>query len=213
MLPSKRLQNDVAQEPSAVAGRPKLGVLQDTVELPADVTSVHRFSPRPTPLDPARTDLGLRQPSRAGEFHSFYTLDIVLAVGGVTDEVTVSAGASLLETEDSSFGTVINERTIRELPLNVRDSMGLIALTPPGVFTAEGFGASGGSDVGRSFFKSDFKVGGGMMRGQEILLDGAPSTTSDRNFAPYVPSVDPRRSSRSRPTASRRSSGGPSVAS
>ncbi|MPY90223.1 MAG: hypothetical protein GEU99_20145 [Luteitalea sp.] len=116
-------------------------------------------------------------------------LDIVLAVGGIADEVTVSAQASLLETEDASFGTVINERTIRELPLNVRDSMGLIALAP-GVITAEGFGTAGGTDVGRSFFKSDFNVGGGMMRGQEILLDGAPSTTADRNFASYVPSVD-----------------------
>ncbi|MGH9338817.1 MAG: TonB-dependent receptor domain-containing protein [Acidobacteriota bacterium] len=118
------------------------------------------------------------------------TLPIRLEVGEISDQITVTGQALLLELQDASFGTVVDERNIRELPLNVRDAISLISLTP-GVITAEGFGAAGGTpDVGRSFFKSDFNVGGGQMRGQEILIDGAPSTTSDRSFATYIPSVD-----------------------
>lgn len=116
-------------------------------------------------------------------------LEIRLQVGEVSEVITVTGEPPLLETETASFGSVVNERTIQELPLNVRDSLALIVLTP-GVITAEGFGTGGGTDVGRNWFKSDFNVGGGQMRGQEILLDGAPSTSSDRSFATYIPPVD-----------------------
>lgn len=115
-------------------------------------------------------------------------LDFVLAVGTVQEQVTVT-GTPLLESERADVGTVVTERSIRELPLNVRDPMGLVALTP-GVVIGNLFGASGGLDVGRNFFKADFKVGGGRPEGQDILLDGVSNITGDRNFLAYIPPVD-----------------------
>jgi outer membrane receptor protein involved in Fe transport len=117
-------------------------------------------------------------------------LDFVLAVGTLTEDVRVVGGAELLESETATFGTIVTERSIRELPLNVRDPMALVTLTP-GVVTGTFFGGGGSSvEVGRNFFKSDFKVGGGRPNGQDILLDGAPNTTGDRNFMAYIPPVD-----------------------
>ena len=62
-------------------------------------------------------------------------LDIELTVGEVTQEVTVSAEAPLLEVDTSGRGAVIDERKIVELPLNGRDYNQLATLSP-GVLTA-----------------------------------------------------------------------------
>jgi Carboxypeptidase regulatory-like domain len=59
-------------------------------------------------------------------------LDITLDVGEISQEVTVSAEAPLLETETSSRGAVIDGRKIVELPLNGRD-YNQLALLSPGV--------------------------------------------------------------------------------
>lgn len=115
-------------------------------------------------------------------------VDFVLAAGAVAEEITVPA-ASLLDSQTAALGAIVTERSIRELPLNVRDPMGLVTLTP-GVVTGGQFGNSGGLNVGRSFFKSDFKVGGGRPDGQDILLDGGSNTTGDRTFMGYIPPVD-----------------------
>src|SRR5712691_8370641 len=115
-------------------------------------------------------------------------VDFVLGVGGVADEVTVTADA-LLESQSATVGTIVTERSIRELPLDVREPMGLVVLTP-GVVTGGLFGNTGSLDVGRGFFKADFKVGGGRPDSQDILLDGASNITGDRTFLAYIPSVD-----------------------
>jgi outer membrane receptor protein involved in Fe transport len=115
-------------------------------------------------------------------------VDIALAAGAVQEEVVVNA-VTLLESQTATVGTIVTERSIRELPLNVRDPMGLVALTP-GVVLGGLFGNVGGVDTGRNFFKSDFKVGGGRPEGQDILLDGGSNITGDRAFMAYIPPVD-----------------------
>jgi len=115
-------------------------------------------------------------------------VDFRLSVGGVTAEVTVS-GDALLESQTATLSTIVTERSIRELPLNVRDPMGLVVLTP-GVVTGASFGNTGSLDVGRNFFKADFKIAGGRPDGQDILLDGGSNTTGDRTFLAYIPPVD-----------------------
>ena len=45
-------------------------------------------------------------------------VDVTLEVGGVEETTTVMAGAPLLRTDSSEVGTVIEERAIKELPLN-----------------------------------------------------------------------------------------------
>lgn len=117
------------------------------------------------------------------------TLDFQLQVGNVGEVVNVTSEATLLESETASVGQVINYRSIVELPLNVRDPLALITLTP-GANVGPLFGAGGGTDVGRNFFKADFKVGGGRYESSDLLLDGSPNVSGDRNFTGYIPPVD-----------------------
>lgn len=56
-------------------------------------------------------------------------LNFQLAVGTATVEVTVSAAAPLLESETSSLGQVVEERSISNLPLNGRNFIQLATLT------------------------------------------------------------------------------------
>lgn len=121
------------------------------------------------------------------------TLDITLEVGDMAERVTVSGEAPLLEGESASFGQVVGERSIREMPLNSRNPMILVALTPgvitTGSFSKEGIG-TGNIEEGRDQYSTDFIVGGGRPLHNEVLLDGAPNTSVDRAYMAYVPPVD-----------------------
>ncbi len=116
-------------------------------------------------------------------------LNITLEPGQVSEKVTVTASAPALETESATVGQVVTTRSILSLPLNIRDPIALVGLTP-GVTFGSNFGNGGGNDVGRNFFKSDFNVGGGRSGSQEILIDGAPDTTPDINRGVINPPVD-----------------------
>ncbi|MDE3178297.1 MAG: TonB-dependent receptor, partial [Acidobacteriota bacterium] len=54
--------------------------------------------------------------------------DFTLQVGSATQQVTVSAQASMLQTDNSTIGQVIDQRMISALPLNGRDYTTLIAV-------------------------------------------------------------------------------------
>src|SRR5437016_3399251 len=55
-------------------------------------------------------------------------VDITLEVGDVTQEVNVEASAPVLEAESAQLGTLVNERSVQDLPLNGRN---FIKLTQP----------------------------------------------------------------------------------
>ena len=107
----------------------------------------------------------------------------------MSEQITITAAPPPLETETATLGQVVTTRSIENLPLNIRDPLALVALTP-GVILGSNFGNGGGNDVGRNFFKSDFNVGGGRSGSQEILIDGAPDTTPDINRGVINPPVD-----------------------
>jgi hypothetical protein len=117
------------------------------------------------------------------------TVDIPLQLGDAAESVVVTAAAEGLQTQTASVGQVVTTRTIEGLPLNVRDPLALIGLTP-GVTFGANFGNGGGQELGRNFFKSDFNVGGGRSGSQELLLDGAANTTPDINRGIINPPVD-----------------------
>ncbi|HEX7315288.1 MAG TPA: TonB-dependent receptor [Pyrinomonadaceae bacterium] len=62
------------------------------------------------------------------------TVNATLEPGGANEEVVVSAGGELLQTEDTSVSTTITGRQISELPFTTRDALQLV-LTLPGVQT------------------------------------------------------------------------------
>ncbi|MBK7931196.1 MAG: TonB-dependent receptor [Bryobacterales bacterium] len=57
-------------------------------------------------------------------------IDAKLAVGSVSEEVTVTATAPLVDSRSSQTGTLIDERRVVELPINGRNVVGLAALLP-----------------------------------------------------------------------------------
>src|ERR1700727_1500815 len=57
-------------------------------------------------------------------------VDVKLQVGGVSQTVQVTAGASMVQTEDQSISQVIDRQRTVDLPLNGRQATQLILLTP-----------------------------------------------------------------------------------
>jgi hypothetical protein len=101
-------------------------------------------------------------------------LDLTMTVGEVSEQVTVSAEASLLETETSSRGAVIDQRKIVELPLNGRD-YNQLALLSPGVLAP----TPRLSSIG---FKGAFNVNGNRAFHNAFQLDGVDNTSYSNSF-------------------------------
>ncbi len=76
------------------------------------------------------TDLQVQVGQRAA-------VDVALAVGQITNVVTVEAAAVLLETESNAIGTVVESERVKELPLNGRNFLQL-ALLAGGTAPSEG---------------------------------------------------------------------------
>jgi Carboxypeptidase regulatory-like domain len=57
-------------------------------------------------------------------------IDFEMAVGSVSDSITVQAGAPLVNTTSATVSTVIQSQQIETTPLNGRNVMNLTALTP-----------------------------------------------------------------------------------
>ena len=67
------------------------------------------------------------------------TLTAQLQIGEVTETIEVTGAVPLLQTEGGELGQVVEERKIRDLPLNGRNPFALAALTP-GVSPGQNFG-------------------------------------------------------------------------
>ena len=86
-----------------------------------------------------------------------------LEIGSVSETVTVTAGAPLVNTTDASVSTVIDREFVKSLPLNGRSFNTLLQLTP-GVVIAPG--AANPSDPGQ------FNVNGQRSDANYFVIDG-----------------------------------------
>lgn len=87
-------------------------------------------------------------------------LDVVLQPGQVTDVVTVTGEAPLVQTESSDRGSVISGREVTELPLAGRNFTRLATLTP-GVAASANAGVGGAGPDSRQFNNGDPRAGSG----------------------------------------------------
>src|SRR5262245_16505270 len=102
-------------------------------------------------------------------------VDLTLAVGQVTAEITVAREVPLVETSNATLGIVIPERRIVDLPLNGRNFAQLGTLVP-GVVSASPFlgGATGdATPMGLGNPTGSFNVNGMTNTSNNFLLDGA----------------------------------------
>jgi hypothetical protein len=115
-------------------------------------------------------------------------IDVTLQVGQLSDSVTVTSEAPLLEAEKADRGLVINNKTVADLPLNVRNPIMLAALTPGIIHTSGTQHLNPFSNSGIS----SWSINGGRGTNNEFLLDGAPNNAvyNGNNNIAYVPSVD-----------------------
>jgi len=106
-------------------------------------------------------------------------LDYTLDIGSVSDTVEVSGGAPVLETENATVGTVIENRRIIELPLNGRNYLQLASLTP-GVTTNGPASSQGQQRMGGARNSFSLNVAGQRTSFNHYSLDGIENT--DPNF-------------------------------
>jgi hypothetical protein len=121
--------------------------------------------------------------------------DFVLEVGIVSEQVTITAEAELLQVSAIDKGDVIGEENVRDLPSVGRNPF-LLGATAPGVQFDIGLGALSRAvrpfDAGANVAEN-MSVNGGRLGASDLLLDGMPNTgtetTSPANMG-FVPSPD-----------------------
>src|SRR5215831_13720450 len=95
-------------------------------------------------------------------------VNLALKVGQVTDKVTITEEAPLVESTTATMSSLVDERTIRDLPLNGR-SWDNLALLQPGVVTVGAGQGSPAFDFGTGV---RFNVNGSRAYANSFLLDG-----------------------------------------
>ncbi|PYS47240.1 MAG: hypothetical protein DMG13_28365, partial [Acidobacteria bacterium] len=95
-------------------------------------------------------------------------VNFALKVGQIADKVTITEEAPLVESTTSAMSSLVDERTIRDLPLNGR-SWDNLALLQPGVVSV---GAGQGSPAFDFGTGARFNVNGSRAYANSFLLDG-----------------------------------------
>jgi len=116
-------------------------------------------------------------------------VDFTLSVGQVSETLEVTGQATLLNTDDATVGTVIEQRRIVELPLNGRNFLQLVSLSPN---VTSGFTSQGQATVrqGGDRANQNMSIAGARAAWNYYTLDGV--TNTDPNFNTYLvlPDVD-----------------------
>ena len=135
------IQGEVMDESGAVVAKAKL-VARNTAtgtERTTETDSAGNYLIASLPVGTYRLEI------QAQGFQSVVVNDLVLEVGktisqnfqlkvgGVAQEVSITADAGLIETTTSTVGTVINRKTVQEIPLNGRHFVDLGLLIPGSV--------------------------------------------------------------------------------
>jgi Carboxypeptidase regulatory-like domain/TonB-dependent Receptor Plug Domain len=116
-------------------------------------------------------------------------VDFALVVGQTSQSVEVSGAAQILTTETATVGTVIGQKTITDLPLNGRNFLELVALSPN---VSYGFAAPGQAAGRQGGTRANQNISISGMRGtwNYYTLDGIANTDPNFNLFIQIPSVD-----------------------
>jgi hypothetical protein len=115
--------------------------------------------------------------------------DFTMAIGAVTQSVTVEATGTLLQVENATLGTVVENAAINEMPLNGRNYLSLVALSS-NVNTLSSASGQAGSRLGGDRASQAISVGGQRIMFDYYTLDGVNNTDPDFNTYIGLPSLD-----------------------
>jgi hypothetical protein len=120
------------------------------------------------------------------EVNQIARLDLKMVIGDLSQEVTISEAAPVLQTENVTVGQVITGNTTVSLPLNGRNFQQLTLLVPGAVTpNPNGFNnVSLQNGQGRPY------VNGNREQGNAFLLDGISIDETIDNRIGYKPNVD-----------------------
>lgn len=142
----------------------------------------YRFEFVPVGVYDVRAELdGFRPEIRQGigvNLGSSVKLDLVLSIGTVAEELVVTATAPVVETTRPDVAGAVGTTQIANLPLNGRDFLDFIALTPQSVTDDNGASHIGGMRGVQNSFSIDGANGQSNFFGQERGTTRAPFTFS-----------------------------------
>jgi hypothetical protein len=116
-------------------------------------------------------------------------LDFSLQVGEVTQSIEVQASSALLQADNGTLGTVIDNKAVTELPLNGRDYLGLVTLSS-NVNTLSPAAGQATGRLGGDRAAQAIAVGGQRIMFDYYTLDGVNNTDPDFNTYIALPSID-----------------------
>ena len=99
-------------------------------------------------------------------------VDVPMRASGVTEVITVTENASLLNTSNTEVGTRFDSKRISELPLSTNRNVYNIALSAPGISQlGSGQQSFAGGGVGSTSGVS-YSANGGRLRSNNFMIDG-----------------------------------------
>jgi len=116
-------------------------------------------------------------------------IDLKLEVGMANQSVEVTAERPVVDTTSAAGDRVLDDREIAQLPYTTMNPFSLQAITPGVVFTGSPGIARVFDNAGTASYGGyGLVAGGGIVAGDEFLLDGAPVTGTNGGRAGFVPS-------------------------
>ncbi len=116
-------------------------------------------------------------------------VDITLQIGASNETVSVEAEAPLVKSTTSELGEVIEERAVRELPLNGRNFASLVYLSPGITPGQQGENLSGASSFNPRG-NSNFNALGSQANGNAWLVDGIDNNEYTFNTVIVMPTLE-----------------------
>ncbi len=105
------------------------------------------------------------------------SIDVRLTVGAVSQAVSVTSVAPLVDTQSGTINRVVDQQRIVDLPLNGRDITQLLTVQAGVLETVSSAGVVGNA----------FVVNGSRNTGVNFLLDGATNVNSYQNYSGEFP--------------------------
>ena len=122
------------------------------------------------------------------------TLNYSLDIGAISDVVEVTSNADILESSSPTISQVIEGRQVEDTPLNGRNTMNLVALTPGVVPQGGTQGAASNNTSGGAFTNANsfgnYSIAGGLSAQGAVFVDGAPINAIEGNAVAFVITQD-----------------------